>query len=241
MAKFQFVDISQRRYSRDREPSECPICHFAVQANEIDWTLTSSNGNRRTPDGLECVYQCPRPECNSFFVARYVRSDVDIPNTGLVGIAPGLREFILHELVPSTPKKPHIPDEVANTSPLFPEIYTQAIAAETYGLDQIAGGGYRKAVEFLIKDYCIFINKDAENEIKSSYLATCINKFVDSPQVKICAERAAWLGNDEIHYERRWTDKDISNLKELIILMMNWIQSSVLTHKYAKDMPKEGK
>ena len=143
MAKFQFVDINQRRYSRDKEPDECPICRYAVQANEIEWTLTSTTGNRRTSDGLEIVYQCPRPECNSFFIARYLRSDVDIPNTGLVGISPGLREFVLHESVPSTPKKPHIPDEVANTSPLFPEIYTQAIAAETYGLDQIARGGYR--------------------------------------------------------------------------------------------------
>jgi hypothetical protein len=241
MTKFHFVDISQRRYSRDKEPNECPICHFAVQANEIEWTLTSTTGNHRIPDGLEIVYQCPRLECYSYFIARYLRSDIDVPNTGLAGISPGLREFVLHQLVPNTPKKPHIPEEVASTSPLFPEIYIQAIAAETYGLHQIAGGGYRKAVEFLIKDYCIFINKAAENEIKSSYLAPCINKFVDSPQIKICAERAAWLGNDEIHYERRWTDKDITNLKELIILTMNWIQSSVLTYKYAKDMPKEGK
>jgi hypothetical protein len=241
MTKFSFVDISQRRYVRDREPNECPICHFAVQANEIDWALTSSTGNHRSSDGLEIVYQCPRSECYSFFIARYSRSDVDIPSRSLPGVSPGIREFILYESVPSTPKKPNIPDEVVATSPLFPEIFTQAIAAETYGLDQIAGGGYRKALEFLIKDYCISTNKGAENEIKSSYLATCINKFVDSPQIKICAERAAWLGNDEIHYERRWTDKDISNLKELIILTMNWIQSSVLTHKYARDMPKEGK
>lgn len=241
MAKFQFVDINQRRYSRDREPSECPICHYAVQANEIDWALTSSIGDRRSSDGLEIVYQCSRPECHRYFIARYSRSDVDILSRGLLGVSPGIREFILYESVPSTPKKPHIPDEVASTSPLFPEIYTQAIAAETYGLDQIAGGGYRKAVEFLIKDYCISINKDAEEEIKSSFLAACINKYVDSPQIKLCAERAAWLGNDEIHYVRQWTDKDISNLKELIVLTMNWVQSSILTRKYVKDMPKDGK
>jgi len=122
---------------------------------------------------------------------------------------------------------------------LFPEIYAQAIAAESYGLDQVAGGGYRKALEFLVKDYCISINRDAEAEIKSSYLGVCIKKYIDNPQVKLCAERAAWLGNDEIHYERRWTDKDIVNLKELIMLTMNWIHSSILTRKYADDMPKD--
>ena len=79
------------------------------------------------------------------------------------------------------------------------------------------------------------ITPNAEAEIKSAYLSTCI-KIFDNPQVKLCAERAAWLGNDEIHYERRWTNKDITNLKELITLTINWIHSCILTRKYADDM-----
>jgi hypothetical protein len=236
MTKFSFVDIQQRRYIRDKEPNECPICHSYIQPDELDWRLTVID--EKPSYGLEIVYQCPRRECRHLFIARYLRSDVGVPNTSLAGISPGLREFILQELVPNTPHTSHIPEEISTLSPLFPEIYAQSRAAESYGLAQIAGGGYRKALEFLVKDYCISRNKSAENEIKSSQLANCINKYIDSPQVKLCAERAAWLGNDEIHYVRKWTDKDISNLKELIVLTINWIHSSIITQKYADDMSK---
>jgi hypothetical protein len=242
MSKFFFVDIGRRRYSRDKEPDKCPICHYSIQADEIHWTLISIDGKPNSQNGLEIVYKCPRPECRHLFIARYLRSDIEnSTNESIVAINSGIREFAYQESVPSTPQKPLIPTEITAISPLFSEIYNQAITAENFDLDQIAGGGYRKALEFLIKDYCISVNNDAESEIKSSYLGTCINKYVDNPQVKLCAERAAWLGNDEVHYVRRWTEKDISNLKELIILTMNWIHSCILTRKYVSEMPKEGK
>ena len=235
---FEFVDINNRRYVRDREPEECPLCHVVVHPDEIVWALAPSpEGHKQI---LEIVYQCPRANCQHYFVARYKQSDADIHRLGPapdIGFGPGIRKLILYELVPSNPPPLNIPSEVATLSPLFLEIYSQAIAAENHGLDQIAGVGYRKALEYLIKDYCISVNKDKESEIKSSYLSTCIETFVDSPQVKLCAERAAWLGNDETHYVRKWVDKDINNLKELITLTINWIHSSVLTKKYASDMP----
>lgn len=238
MTKFSSVDILKRRYIRDKEPNECPLCHYSVHPEEIYWTLTTIEGKREF--GLEIVYQCPRQECQKLFIARYLRSDVDLPNRSLPGISPGLRQFELQELVPTTPQTQHIPQGISALSPLFPEIYAQSMAAENYGLAQIAGGGYRKALEFLIKDYCVSRNQNQVDEIKSSPLASCINRYIDSPQVKLCAERAAWLGNDEIHYVRKWTDKDISNLKELIILAMNWIHSEILTQNYADGMPRDG-
>lgn len=237
MTKFSFVDISQRRYTRDKEPNECPICHFAVHPEEIHWALITVEGRQRF--GLEILYQCPRQECQHLFIARYLRSDDDLPGTSHPGLSPGLRQFVLQELVPTTPQVQYIPPEISSLSPSFPEIYAQSVAAESYGLAEIAGGGYRKALEFLVKDYCISRNKNKENEIKSSFLGSCISNYIDSPQVKLCAERAAWLGNDEIHYVRKWTDKDISNLKELIILTMNWIHSELLTQNYADDMSRE--
>ena len=36
---------------------------------------------------------------------------------------------------------------------MFLTIYNQSLSAEDNNLDQIAGIGYRKALEFLIKDY----------------------------------------------------------------------------------------
>lgn len=231
MAEFFFVDIGGKRYTHDREPNECPICHFAIQPNEGEWTLTPSNEG---PDRiLEIIFQCSRRECRHFFIARYRRSDVA---TNVSPLGHASYEFVLYEVAPSTPPRPRIPEEVANISPLFPEIYSQSLAAESFGLNQVAGMGYRKALEFLIKDFCIAANPQLASQISSMFLSACIDKFVTNPEIKICAKRAAWLGNDETHYVRRWVDKDIENLKELILLTVNWIHSSILTQKYEKEM-----
>lgn len=232
---FSFVDIGGRRYAHDREPSECPICHVAVQPEDKDWTLTDSEEGQKQL--LEIVFRCPRRECGHFFIARYKRSDVITP-PAIPGLGSGIGNFLLYETTPTTPIAPNIPDEIKNVSPLFAEIYAQALAAESCGLNQVAGVGYRKALEFLVKDYCISANPQLQAQIRSAYLATCIKQYVASPEVKICAERAAWLGNDETHYERRWADKDMTNLKELIVLALNWMHSSILTQKYLKEMPR---
>ncbi len=50
------------------------------------------------------------------------------------------------------------------------------------------------------------------------------------------AERAAWLGNDETHYQRKWTDKDISDLKTVISLAEHWIDISMETDKCLSEI-----
>ncbi|HEX7608601.1 MAG TPA: hypothetical protein VF370_04700 [Candidatus Cryosericum sp.] len=233
MREFSFVDIKGHRYIRDRIPDECPICHFSVQPNEIDWALASFDSDPEAM--LEVIFQCPRHECQHLFIARYWRDD------GLSAIvitgAYGLRQFRLLEAVPATPVQPSFPLEIAKGFPSFVEVYGQALAAEAYKLDQVAGPGYRRALEFLIKDYCISQHPSDGEAIRLLLLSACIQKYVESPQVKIAAERAVWLGNDETHYERRWDSMNIENLKELIQLTVNWIHSSILTKKYQEDMP----
>jgi len=227
MSKFSFVDIRGVRYIRDRIPEECPICHFSVLPKELDWALATSNSDPE--EMLEVIFQCPRHECQHLFIARYWLDDLS------VGTVP--HRFHLLEAVPATPIQPSFPSEIAKVSPMFVEVYAQALAAEAYKLDQVAGPNYRRALEFLIKDYCISQHPSDGEAIRLLLLSACIQKYVKSPQVKIAAERAVWLGNDETHYERRWDSMNIENLKELIQLTVNWIHSSILTKKYQEDMP----
>ncbi len=51
---------------------------------------------------------------------------------------------------------------------------------------------------------------------------------------------AAWLGNDETHYERRWVDKDVEDLRRLIDITCHWIEMNVLTAQYRQEMKPEG-
>jgi hypothetical protein len=138
---------------------------------------------------------------------------------------------------PQTPHTAKISEGVAKISPKFVEIINQSFAAESHDLDQLVGIGLRKALEFLIKDYCICKHPDEEAEIKARPLGQCITDYISDSNIKDCAARATWLGNDETHYTRVWTEKDINDLKILIQLTKNWISNELLTERYRSTMP----
>ncbi len=127
--------------------------------------------------------------------------------------------------------------EIVDLSPDFIKIYNQAAAAELGELTEICGAGYRKSLEFLIKDYLIHLEPEKEAEIKSKLLGPCISGITDH-DIKTCAQRATWLGNDETHYIRKWEDKDLNDLKILIDLTVNWITNKLLMERYVTEMQR---
>jgi hypothetical protein len=116
------------------------------------------------------------------------------------------------------------------------EVFRQAAHAEAYGLTEVAGVGYRKALEYLVKDYCISKKPAQAEKIKGKFLANVIAQDLDNSNVQACALRATWLGNDEAHYVRRWEERDIQDLKLLIELTVGWIRQEVLTARYLEEM-----
>lgn len=211
----------------DVMPDTCPLCHHGVEPKQFDAAiLTGTTDSPAT--WLEIIYQCARHTCARFFIGRYSRTHSSGPLA--------TREFRLKSVVPKNFVAPSIASEVVKVSTAFQKIYSQSAAAEAQGLDAIAGVGYRKSLEFLVKDYCITEHPNDADAIKKEFLGKCIETRVSDTGIKECAKRAAWLGNDETHYVRRWEDKDINDLKILIELTMNWIRSSVLTKRYLDDM-----
>lgn len=63
-----------------------------------------------------------------------------------------------------------------------------------------------------------------------------IDNYVTDVNLKACAKRAAWLGNDETHYVKKWENRDIHDLKILIKLTCGWIVNNILTEKYMTEM-----
>ena len=119
----------------------------------------------------------------------------------------------------------------------------QAAAAEYHNLDEISGMGYRKALEFLVKDYLVSKSEELKiepKEIKEKFLGKCIEDHIVDPKTKAVAKRAAWLGNDHSHYFRRWEEKDIEDLKTLLGLVINSIDNEITADKFIRDMdPKK--
>lgn len=134
-----------------------------------------------------------------------------------------------------------IPDVVDTISPCFGSIYNEAYAARQLGYTQICGGGYRKAIEILIKDYATYLHSDKEEEIAKMELGNCIKQYIDNPSIQIYANRASWLGNDELHYRRYWDNKDIFDLEALIEASILAIRIEEEGKKLELEMPKPTK
>ena len=100
-------------------------------------------------------------------------------------------------------------------------------SAENMGLSEICGLGYRKALEFLIKDYGILFHPDDEEKIKNMALSPCINTYIDNPRIKTLATASAWIGNDETHYVRKHEDYNLEHLKIFISATVSFINSEL--------------
>lgn len=128
-------------------------------------------------------------------------------------------------------------DTIKSISPKFISIYEQTLIAENEKLSEIIGPGFRKALEFLIKDYVTKLNPKDEDEVKKKFLGKVIKKWVKNRKIEEAASRATWLGNDETHYTRKWLDKDVNDLKKLIDMVVYWIQGEELHREYVESMP----
>lgn len=214
MSVAQVLNGYTSRASIDEIAIECPFCHSKVIPNYLflhdDQVFAS----------------CPNSNCNKHFVLGYSSF-----SQGFTTVQPN-----------SVPIQKQFSETINHISPDFLVIYNQAFCAEQLSLNQICGVGYRKALEFLIKDYLLSSISEDDTEkrerIKNKFLGNCIAEDVVNEQIKIVAKRAVWLGNDETHYVRKWTEKDVSHLKQLIELTVRWIESEIETQTLLAEMPE---
>lgn len=222
------LEIGGQSYQYDRDPDECPICHHGIKALCIGNNLISrpelDHGNT-----VQALYRCPRNECQRAFVASYTQNR-DYRSHFPQG------DYYLRNCAPFRPTEPDTADELKELSSNYHKILSQSYAAEGLQLDQIAGCGFRKALEFLIKDYAIHKHPDDAGVIKKKLLGNCIKEYCSDANVNACASRAAWIGNDETHYVRKWEEKDLTDLKVLLRLTAAWILNELLTEKYLREM-----
>ncbi|MBX7169378.1 MAG: hypothetical protein K1X72_00375 [Pyrinomonadaceae bacterium] len=139
-----------------------------------------------------------------------------------------------------------LPEFANEISSNFVSIFKESNEAKSRGLNQIAGPGFRKSCEFLIKDYAKSLITETdptektkkEEEIEKKQVGNVVKDYISDSRVQKVAKRAFWLGNDETHYLRKWTDKDIDDLVTLIKLTLDWIEIERLSAKYEDEMPE---
>ncbi|WP_198951634.1 DUF4145 domain-containing protein [Salimicrobium humidisoli] len=217
--KLYSSDRSNYHFDADDLPNQCPRCNTVQQPKFVV-------AYRLNEKVMETLFLCNSKYCNGLFICKYFVTEGIYTDTG--------------QLINSYPKNPervNFQEEINTISPLFVDIYNESKEAEDRGLLHIAGMGYRKSLEFLIKDYLISFKEEDEKTIKELFLGKCIKGYL-SDNIKQVAERATWLGNDETHYHRKWEDKDIKDLKILIDLTIHYISSEIQTKRYIDEMSK---
>lgn len=190
------------------EPTICPRCHHAIKAVELHCEAFSDEESRRY---CAVLYLCKH--CYEVFTVLYACKTHS--NRGPYSTSYHYDSELLY-IGPSKYKGSVFKSEICELSPDFVRIYNQAEQAESLGMEDIAGMGYRKALEFLVKDFCIHLKPEDENKIKTATLSKCINDRIDNQNIKTLALRSAWLGNDEAHYLRKHEDRDVKDLKKFI-------------------------
>lgn len=211
MSQVSVINPSGHYSSIPQYNIECPFCHSHIVPNFL------------CLDHDTLYASCPNEYCKRHFVLSLTIGK------GFTSVEPN-----------AIPKSKTFSEIISNISGLFVTIYNQAYHAEQMELDQICGVGYRKALEFLIKDY--LISKETEEQVKDNikkkFLSNCIQDHVQNDNIKNVAKRAVWLGNDETHYVRTWADKDVQNLKQLIELTVRWIENEIETERVLQEMTK---
>jgi|SRR5690625_194679 len=223
MREIQYKSENNRTYmvKVDKFPSFCGICQKNVDPIYIG--IAYPNENRKSYT-MQTAFQCTNIECSSIIIGQYSREhngDTD--------------PFHFEKSGPLKPVDKEFNEEISSVSSNFVEIYNQSYYAEQNDLTLISGIGYRKAIEFLIKDYLIYLDEENQKEILRKPLGQCVN-MLDNNNIKEIAKRATWIGNDEAHYVRKWEGKDIEDLKKLIDVTVYFIAMNVASKKYLAEM-----
>lgn len=216
------VELLSTTYPIDT-PNICPFCHITQQPKIVvsrasrNMSITYSKVDYTIYEAL-AIWECVNKSCLKSFVCHYLPSDDS-------------RKFSLNRFLNGLPKGPDWPKPIEDLKSANPRIedveeqtrfiktYLQSLVAENSGLDEIAGMGYRKSIEYLVKDWAIQNNPQEKAKIEKLWLGHVIDKYY-SGDLKNILDRATWLGNDQAHYLKLFDDYSIDDLKELIALIM---------------------
>ena len=188
-------------------PEKCPCCG-TVYALKPETAICYESDEQITK--AYCIFFCPA--CKECFFVSY---DIIECEEDVIGI--------LHDMFPFPQTKTVFSNGITALSPNFVKIYQQSEKAENQNLYDICGIGYRKALEFLVKDYAVSVHPDKQDEIESSFLGNCISTYIENEKIKILAKASAWIGNDETHYVRKHDNYDVQDLKRFINTIVAFI------------------
>jgi len=121
-----------------------------------------------------------------------------------------------------------LPKNIIDFSPRFVEMHRQASFAEQHNCIDLAGTGYRNAMEILVKDYAINILHEDSSEVCKKSLAKCIDDYMPSRRTRVASDIVRILGNDYTHYETKYNEADFPMLKVYFEMFVKAVEAELL-------------
>jgi len=216
-------------------PKTCGYCHYRITPGYQNLIWSPHTGY--TPGSLLkeraiITWLCSNADCKRIIFAEYQfsRGHNNRPDFRFIRNLDDIPE------IPDWPvviKELQSPDGVPSR---FEKIYLESLIAEQKGISEIAGMGFRKAIEFLVKDWAINQKPEECEKIKESTLMEVINNHMINGETKEILKRAVWLGNDHAHYDPYHIDYDIHDLKRLIKLFIGQLDQNWQIVRYNSEI-----
>lgn len=210
-----------------KEITICPSCHVAVVPKILHGYYVKNEPSFTYPYRVNIAMFCVN--CRRIFMAEY-NATTSPKSYNKVLFAETIRG-----LYPTELKEKEFSPIIKNLSSLFVTTYSQSEAAYDAHLLEIAGCGFRKSIEYLIKDYLCHKDPQSSEAIKSEFLGNSI-KRIDDRRIRTLAERATWIGNDETHYVKKHDNLDIQDMVRFINALLHYIEME-LTFEEALSVP----
>ncbi len=207
------------------KPNTCSICKCGIDPKTINKFIYKYNDINR----IIVTYQCPI--CDDLIFAFYEIGSDSYYET--------INDEILHPFrVIGNNQTKNFSDEIKEVSKRFVDIYNDTYIAEQAGCKEIIGVGYRRAFEFLIKDFAIKYNPNDAEKISNMTLSQCVNCYSPDEETKQLLLKASWIGNDFAHYKNKHKDIKLDDLKQLIMLSLGSIESYIKKKNYICNIEK---
>lgn len=197
-------------------PNICPHCHITISP-KYSWHNFSFDTDGT--DNLIIALVCTNIDCRKLFLANYRLKEDEFQFTRYLNGLPKGPDWPAPILELSDGGFQPTEGDENPPSSKFIKTYLQSLEAENSGLDELAGMGYRKAIEYLVKDWAIKNKPEDKGAIVKLSLAKIIADYY-SGDLKDMLDRATWLGNDQTHYTKIFEQFDTDILKELIAVIM---------------------
>lgn len=201
----EVVDWNNKIHKIEIElPRICPVCHQRTTPTYIYGHFNESECHI-----FSAMFYCT---CGEIFFGKYV--------VNLYGPSQ------VCELMPNGFEARCFDDKIIKFSPEFVEIFNEASRAEALGLRNIAGMGYRRAIEYLIKAYCLLNNPEDADKINKERLAKLVDR-IENPQLKTLAYACKELGNDETHTVSKYNE-GLTEMKDYIDGLVSFVTIDLL-------------